>query len=94
MNTSLVKQFDKRWSAIDEQLVSVNSRISTIQKQTLDSVNEQVGDQLNEINENFEIKINECNADAEYNFSCVVDKIEEVSHDIDIYKTNTNSKIS
>ena len=64
-NASLVKQFDKRLSAIDEQLVSVDSRISTIQKQMLDTVNdikkraEKRKRGTDKLNENKESKLNQ-----------------------------------
>lgn len=46
------------------------------------------------VREDFEVWISECNANPEYKFNCVIDKIEEVSHNVDVYKANIDSKVS
>ena len=90
-NVKFEDNINKRLNAIDEHL---DSRISTIQKQMLDSVNGQFGEQLNEIKESFEVKINACNSNTECKFNYTADKIEEIIQNIDVYETNTYSKIS
>ena len=64
-------------------LYTSNNRIDKIES----SVVEKIDKQIQEVTENFECKITECNVVSEYKFNCVVDKIET-------YETSTNVKIN
>ena len=79
---------------INKRVNDIDERFSTIQKQVLDSANEQFNRQLSEVKENFESKINECNANTEYKNSCTVDKREEVRRDVNMYRDNTDVKVN
>ena len=82
-----VSNFNELKYELDEKLShslkSMNNRVDEIES----SMVEKIDKQIQEVTENFECKINECNAVSEYKFNCVVDKIET-------YETSTNVKIN